>query len=68
MVCLIKPTDSQKKHKKKVAYIIMEFKHLKGRMDYRKLFHYLINKSVMESLFQVRQAVYEVGLKSKVVT
>ncbi|WP_340828518.1 hypothetical protein [Bacillus sp. FSL K6-0268] len=46
----------------------MQFKCLKGRMGYRKLYRYLVNKNVMVSLFQVRQALCEAGLKSKVVT
>ncbi len=46
----------------------MQFKRLKSRMGYRKLYHYLVNKDVMVSLSQVRQALYQAGLKSKVVT
>ncbi|WHS75911.1 transposase [Bacillus cereus] len=42
----------------------MQFKRLKGRMGYRKLYDYLINKYAMVSLSQVRQAV----LSSKIVT
>jgi len=63
-----KPTENQKKRKKTAAYIVMQFKRLKGRMGYRKLYRYLVNKNVMESVFQVRQALCEAGLKSKVVT
>ncbi|WP_240519783.1 IS3 family transposase [Bacillus thuringiensis] len=63
-----KPTENQKKRKKTAAYIVMQFKRLKGRMGYRKLYRYLVNKNVMVSLFQVRQALCEAGLKSKVVT
>ncbi|PEL93605.1 transposase [Bacillus cereus] len=63
-----KPTENQKKRKKTAAYIVMQFKCLKGRMGYRKLYRYLVNKNVMVSLFQVRQALCEAGLKSKVVT
>ncbi|WP_179884258.1 hypothetical protein [Bacillus toyonensis] len=37
-------------------------------MGYRKLYRYLINKDVMVSLSQVRQALCRAGLKSKVVT
>jgi len=47
-----------------VAYIVMQFKRLKGRMGYRKLYDYLINKYAMVSLSQVRQA----ALSSKIVT
>ncbi|MGR5979266.1 hypothetical protein ACT7DJ_17465 [Bacillus cereus] len=46
----------------------MQFKRLKGRMGYRKLYRYLINRDVMVSLSQVRQALCRAGLKSKVVT
>ncbi|MBG9541073.1 hypothetical protein ABE42_41585 [Bacillus thuringiensis] len=46
----------------------MQFKRLKGRMGYRKLYRYLINRDVMVSLSQVRQALCQAGLKSKVVT
>ncbi|HHT7228550.1 TPA: transposase [Bacillus cereus] len=46
----------------------MQFKRLKGRRGYRKLYRYLVNKNVMVSLFQVRQALRSAGLKSKVVT
>ncbi|OOR71431.1 transposase [Bacillus cereus] len=63
-----KPTENQKKRKKTAAYVVMQFKCLKGRMGYRKLYRYLVNKNVMVSLFQVRQALCEAGLKSKVVT
>ncbi|WP_155251502.1 IS3 family transposase [Bacillus thuringiensis] len=63
-----KPTENQKKRKKTAAYIIMQFKRLKGRMGYRKLYCYLVNKGVMVSLCQVRQALWKAGLKSKVVT
>jgi putative transposase len=62
------PTESQKKRKETAAYIVMQFKRLKGRMGYRKLYHYLINRDVMVSLSQVRKALYRAGLKSKVVT
>ncbi|MEK4614457.1 hypothetical protein [Bacillus sp. FSL K6-0067] len=47
-------TKSQKKRKETAAYIVMQFKRLKGRMGYRKLYHYLINRDVMVSLSQVR--------------
>ncbi|MED1305254.1 IS3 family transposase [Bacillus pacificus] len=63
-----KPTEIQKKRKKTAAYIVMQFKRLKGRMGYRKLYHYLINRDVMVSLPQVRQALCRAGLKSKIVT
>ncbi|MGG1339985.1 IS3 family transposase [Bacillus toyonensis] len=63
-----KPTENQKKRKKTAAYIVMYFKRLKGRMGYRKLYRYLVNKGTMVTLFQVRQALYTAGLKSKVVT
>ncbi|MGE6963921.1 IS3 family transposase [Bacillus thuringiensis] len=63
-----KPAAIQKKYKKTVAYIVMQFKRLKGRMGYRKLYHYLINKFAMVSLSQVRQALCQAGLKSKVIT
>ncbi|ADY25003.1 DDE-type integrase/transposase/recombinase [Bacillus thuringiensis] len=46
----------------------MQFKRLKGRMGYRKLYHYLINRDVRVSLSQVRQALYRAKLQSKVVT
>ncbi|EJR91038.1 hypothetical protein IKE_05707 [Bacillus cereus VD196] len=62
------PTENQKKRKKTAAYIVMQFKRLKGRMGYRKLYHYFVNKGAEISLSQVRQALYKVGLKSKVVT
>ncbi|EOO25650.1 hypothetical protein IIU_06102 [Bacillus cereus VD133] len=62
------PTESQKKRKKTAAYIVMQFKHLKGRMGYRKLYRYLVNKGIMVSLFQVRQALCDAELRSKVVT
>ncbi|HDX9707070.1 TPA: hypothetical protein ROY17_004788 [Bacillus thuringiensis] len=63
-----KPTEIQKKRKKTTAYIVMQFKHLKGRMGYQKLYKYFINKYAMVSLSQVRQALCQAGLKSKVVT
>ncbi|PDZ75805.1 transposase, partial [Bacillus cereus] len=63
-----KPTEIQKKRKKTAAYIVMQFKRLKGRMGYRKLYHYLINRDVMVSLSQVRQALCRAGLKSKIIT
>ncbi|MGR5881456.1 hypothetical protein ACT7DC_13620 [Bacillus cereus] len=63
-----KATEGQKKRKKTAAYIVMQFKRLKGRMGYRKLYRYLINRDVMVSLSQVRQALCRAGLKSKVVT
>ncbi|PEK74550.1 hypothetical protein CN594_32760, partial [Bacillus toyonensis] len=47
-----KPTEIQKKRKKTAAYIVMQFKRLKSRMGYRKLYHYLINRDVMVSLSQ----------------
>ncbi len=50
------PTENQKKRKETAAYIVMQFKRLKGRMGYRKLYRYLINRDVMVSLSQVRQA------------
>ncbi|PEP86168.1 transposase, partial [Bacillus toyonensis] len=31
------PTENQKKRKETAAYIVMQFKRLKGRMGYRKL-------------------------------
>ncbi|WP_305927823.1 hypothetical protein [Bacillus mycoides] len=62
------PTENQKKRKETAAYIVMQFKRLKGRMGYRKLYRYLINRDVMVSLSQVRQALCRAGLKSKVVT
>ncbi|PEW62058.1 transposase [Bacillus cereus] len=61
-------TEGQKKRKKTAAYIVMQFKRLKGRMGYRKLYHYLINRNVMVSLSQVRQALCRAGLNSKFVT
>ncbi|EJP81947.1 hypothetical protein IC1_06045 [Bacillus cereus VD022] len=63
-----KPTENQKKHKKTAAYIVMQFKRLKGRMGYRKLYRYLINKCPSVTLSQVRQTLCHAGLKSKVVT
>ncbi|MGR5978789.1 IS3 family transposase [Bacillus cereus] len=63
-----KPTENQKKRKKTAAYIVMQFKCLKGRMGYRKLYSYLINKGVKVTLSQVRQALCKAGLQSKVVT
>ncbi|WP_242070408.1 hypothetical protein [Bacillus thuringiensis] len=63
-----KATEGQKKRKKTAAYIIMQFKCLKDRMGYRKLYRYLINRDVRVSLSQVRQALCRAGLKSKVVT
>ncbi|WP_277561481.1 hypothetical protein [Bacillus paranthracis] len=63
-----KTTAIQKKRKKTAAYIVMQFKRLKGRLGYRNLYHYLINKFAMVSLSQVRQALCQAGLKSKVVT
>ncbi|MGG0408661.1 DDE-type integrase/transposase/recombinase, partial [Bacillus mycoides] len=63
-----KATESQKKRKKIAAYIVMQFKRLKGRMGYRKLYSYLVNKGAMVTSSQVRQALYQAGLKSKVVT
>lgn len=62
-----KPTEIQKKRKKKAAYIVMQFKRLKGRMGYRKLYHYLINRDVTVSLSQVRQVLCRAGLKSNLV-
>ncbi|PEK73165.1 hypothetical protein CN594_34500 [Bacillus toyonensis] len=62
------PTENQKKRKETVAYIVIKFKRLKGRMGYRKLYRYLINRDVMVSLSQVRQALCRARLKSKVVT
>ncbi|MEW4150003.1 transposase [Bacillus thuringiensis] len=61
-------TENQKKRKETAAYIVMQFKCLKGRMGYRKLYRYLKNREVMVSLSQVRQALFRSGLKSKVVT
>ncbi|HDR6319123.1 TPA: transposase [Bacillus thuringiensis] len=46
----------------------MQFKCLKGRMGYRKMYHYLINRDVMVSLSQVRQALRRAGLKSQIIT
>ncbi|MED3324656.1 IS3 family transposase [Bacillus thuringiensis] len=63
-----KPTTSQKKRKKTAAYIVMQFKRFKGRMGYRKLYYYLVNKGAMVTLSQVRQTLCQAGLKSKVVT
>ncbi|AOM08792.1 putative transposase InsK for insertion sequence element IS150 [Bacillus thuringiensis Bt18247] len=63
-----KPTENQKKRKKTAAYIVMQFKCLKGRMGYRKLYRYLVNKGVKVTLSQVRQALCKSGLQSKVVT
>ncbi|MGN4670206.1 IS3 family transposase [Bacillus cereus group sp. MYBK234-1] len=63
-----KPTENQKKRKKTAAYIVMQFKCLKGKMGYRKLYSYLINKGVKVTLSQVRQALCKAGLQSKVVT
>ncbi|AZR75030.1 transposase (plasmid) [Bacillus thuringiensis] len=63
-----KPTENQKKRKKTAAYIVMQFKCLKGRMGYRKLYRYLVNKGVKVTLSQVRQALRKAGLQSKVVT
>ncbi|OQR57490.1 transposase [Bacillus sp. CDB3] len=63
-----KPTENQKKRKKTAAYIVMQFKCLKGRMGYRKLYRYLVNKGVKVTLSQVRQALCKAGLQSKVVT
>ncbi|MRB61659.1 IS3 family transposase [Bacillus thuringiensis] len=63
-----KPTENQKKRKKTAAYIVMQFKRLKNRMGYRKLYRYLINKGALVTLSQVRQALWKSGLKSKIVT
>ncbi|WP_128856979.1 transposase [Bacillus sp. CDB3] len=63
-----KPTENQEKRKKTAAYIVMQFKRLKDRMGYRKLYQYLVNKATMVTLSQVRQALCTAGLKSKVVT
>lgn len=63
-----KPTENQKKRKKTAAYIVMQFKRLKGRMGYRKLYCYLVNKGAMVTLSQVRQALCLAGVKSKIVT
>ncbi|MGH0945731.1 IS3 family transposase [Bacillus mycoides] len=63
-----KPTENQKKRAKTAAYIVMQFKRLKDRMGYRKLYHYLVNKGAMVTLSQVRQALCRAGLKSKVIT
>ncbi|EJR93258.1 hypothetical protein IKG_05573 [Bacillus cereus VD200] len=63
-----KATEGQKKRKETAAYIVVQFKRLKGRMSYRKLYRYLINRDVMVSLSQVRQALCRAGLKSKVVS
>ncbi|AZR80233.1 transposase [Bacillus thuringiensis] len=63
-----KPTENQKKRKKTAAYIVMQFKCLKGRMGIGKLYRYLVNKGVKVTLSQVRQALRKAGLQSKVVT
>ncbi|MBG9504084.1 transposase [Bacillus thuringiensis] len=63
-----KATEGQRKRKETAAYIVMQFKRLKGRMDYRKLYRYLLNRDVLVSLSQVRQALCRFGLKSKVVS
>ncbi|HHT7228673.1 TPA: IS3 family transposase, partial [Bacillus cereus] len=63
-----KATEGQRKRKETAAYIVMQFKRLKGRMGYRKLYRYLLNRDVLVSLSQVRQALRSAGLKSKVVT
>ncbi|MGR5989618.1 hypothetical protein ACT7C6_03740 [Bacillus paranthracis] len=67
-IFIVKPLKVRKKRKKTAAYIVMQFKRLKGRMGYRKLYRYLINRDVIVSLSQVRQALCRAGLKSKVVT
>ncbi|MGA4464896.1 IS3 family transposase [Bacillus bombysepticus] len=61
------PTENQKKRKETAAYIVMQFKRLKGRMGYRKLYYYLVNKGAMVTLSQVRQTLCQAGLNSKVV-
>jgi len=61
-------TEGQKKRKENGAYIVIQFKRWKGRMGYRKLYRYLLNRNVLVSLFQVRQDLCRSGLKSKVVS
>ncbi|MBH0340385.1 integrase [Bacillus thuringiensis] len=63
-----KATEGQKKRKETAACIVIQFKRLKARMGYRKLYRYLLNRDVMVSLSQVRQALCRAGLKSKVVS
>ncbi|WP_260869859.1 hypothetical protein [Bacillus thuringiensis] len=63
-----KLTENQKKRKKTAAYIVMQFKRLKGRMGYRKLYRYLVNKGTTFTLSQVSQDLCTAGLKSKVAT
>ncbi|MGG1344927.1 IS3 family transposase [Bacillus toyonensis] len=63
-----KPTAAQQKRQETESYIVMQFKRLKRRMGYRKLYRYLINKGMKVSLSQVRKALYKANLKSKVVT
>lgn len=62
-----KATEGQKKRKETAAYIVMQFKRLKGRMGYRKLYRYLINRDVRVSLSQVRQALCQAGVQSRYV-
>ncbi|HHL0974696.1 TPA: hypothetical protein ACQUHP_006507 [Bacillus cereus] len=59
-----KPTENQKKRKETVAYIVMQFKRLKGRMGYRKLYCYLVKKDVKVTISQVRETLYKANLQS----
>ncbi|GAB6513882.1 hypothetical protein bcgnr5386_18540 [Bacillus cereus] len=63
-----KPTENQKKRKETAAYIVMQFKRLKERMGYRKLYCYLVNKNVNVTISQVRKALHRANLQSKTVT
>ncbi|MBH0338710.1 transposase [Bacillus thuringiensis] len=63
-----KPTENQKKRKETAAYIVMQFQRLKGRMGYRKLYCYLVNKKVKVTMSQVRKTLCKENLQSKVVT
>ncbi|WP_255255561.1 transposase [Bacillus cereus] len=68
IIFIVNLLQFRKKRKETAAYIVMQFKCLKGRMGYRKLYRYLVNKGVMVSLSQARQTLCRAGLKSKVVT
>jgi len=56
------------KRKETAAYIVMQFKCLKERMGYRKLYCYLANKDINVTNSQVRKALCRTNLQLKVIT